>query len=150
MFIIYMAYYIQHGTECCKEYILKCIAFCTNCVIELWLQVQVVVVVYCRQGRHMGGKVRTIPIPNVQQDIHIKTLSMPLLADESAAPWSPHNCPFPVPVKVSNIVFNDMPVSIIAGSLWGVLCLSCSFYHYKKENEIFNNDRNSNTNYFLT
>ena len=37
MFIIYMAFYIQHGTGCYKKNILKYIAICTNCVIELWL-----------------------------------------------------------------------------------------------------------------
>ena len=55
----------------------------------------------------------------VQQDFHIKSLSLLLLADlttdESAAAQSPHNCPLPIPVKkLSSIVFNDIR---IAGTL---------------------------------
>ena len=62
-------------------------------------------------------------------------------------PSLPITVPLPVPVKkVSNIVFNDMLVSIMAGSLWGVLCLFCSFHYYKKENEIVTEIQ---TNYFL-
>ena len=37
------------------------------------------------------------------------------------SPSLPMTAPLPVPVKkLSNIVFNDMPVGIIAGSLWGI------------------------------
>ena len=32
--MIYLAYYTQHGTECCNTFV-KYIAFCTNCVRAL-------------------------------------------------------------------------------------------------------------------
>ena len=47
---IYYLYGIVYSTwnRALQKIHLKYIAFCTNCVIELWLQLEVVVVVYCR------------------------------------------------------------------------------------------------------